>query len=117
MNRPALGATIAAVASAAVLAATLSAQRTSTQSAIDTTARIVASAQAVLSALDNGNRTKAQFPFDSPQRTQWSNLPSPMFQRNGARMGDLTSMQRTAVMNLLAVALSKQGLQKVVDTM
>jgi hypothetical protein len=71
----------------------------------------------VLAALDDAGRKKVQFAFDSPQKTQWSNLPSPMYQRNGVRLADLTAAQRTAIMNLLTVALSKDGYQKVVDIM
>ncbi len=64
----------------------------------DATARIVAAAQALLTTLDDAGRAKVQFPFEGPQKTRWSNLPSPMFQREGLRLGDLTPAQRTAVM-------------------
>ena len=104
-----------------MIAATMLAQRAATPPApaaqADVTARIVASARAVLSTLDDAGRAKVQFPFDGPQRTRWSNLPSPMFQRTGLRMGDLTSTQRAAVMSLLSVALSRDGYRKVVDIM
>ena len=83
----------------------------------DATARIVAAAQAVAASLDEAGRAKLQFPFDSPQKTKWSNLPSPMFQRFGIRLTDLTQPQRDAVMRLLSVALSTEGYQKVVDIM
>ena len=83
----------------------------------DTTARIVAAAQAVAASLDDAGRAKLQFPFDSPQKAKWSNLPSPMFQRFGIRLTDLTQLQRDAVMKLLSVALSAEGYQKVVDVM
>ena len=83
----------------------------------DTTTRIVAAAQAVASSLDDAGRAKLQFPFDSPQKGRWSNLPSPMFQRFGIRLTDLTPPQRDAVMRLLSVALSTEGYQKVVDIM
>src|SRR5438034_67896 len=104
-----------------LVAATIFAQRgaappaPSTQA--DVTVRIVSSAQAVLTALDDAGRAKVQFPFDGPQKTRWSNLPSPMFQRTGVRMGDLTSTQRAAVMALLSVALSQDGYRKVGDIM
>jgi hypothetical protein len=88
-----------------------------TNTSADATARIVASAQAVLAALDEAGRAKVQFPADSPQKTNWSNLPGPMFQRKGARLGDLTPPQRAAVMSLLSVALSRDGYRKVVDIM
>jgi hypothetical protein len=101
------------------LAATVLAQRGGTTSGTpaDTTARIVAAAQAVSSALDEAGRARLQFPFDSPQKSRWSNLPSPMFQRTGVRLADLTAPQRAAVMNLLSVALSPDGYRKVADIM
>ncbi len=40
-----------------------------------------------------------------------------MVPRNGVRMGELTEQQRAAVMHLLAMVLSKEGYQKVVDIM
>jgi hypothetical protein len=70
-----------------------------------------------VTTLDEAGRAKVQFPFDGPQKTRWSNLPSPMFQRTGVRMGDLTAMQRAAVMTLLSAALSQDGHRKVVDIM
>src|SRR3954462_9679884 len=99
------------------IASTLLAQRSAAPTPADTTARIVASAQAMLAALDMSGRAKVQFPFDGPQKTRWSNLPSPMFERRGLRIGDLTAAQKTAVMNLLATALSKDGYQKVLEIM
>ena len=83
----------------------------------DVTARIVASAQSLLATLDEAGRAKVQYPFDSPQRARWSNLPSPMFQRTGLRLGDITPPQRAAVMSLLSVALSPDGYRKVTEIM
>jgi len=82
-----------------------------------TTARIVAAAQAVVATLDEAGRAKVQFPFDGPQKTRWSNLPSGIFQRQGLRLGDLTPAQRTAVMSLLSTALSQEGYRKVTEIM
>jgi hypothetical protein len=90
---------------------------TSPGTSSDATARIVASAQALLTTLDEAGRAKVQFPFEGPQKTRWSNLPSPMFQREGLRMGDLTPAQRTAIKTLLSTALSRDGYQKVTDIM
>ena len=83
----------------------------------DATARIVAAAQAVLTTLDEAGRAKVQFPFDGPQKTKWSNLPSPMFQREGIRLADLTAAQRAAVDTLLSTALSRDGYRKVTEIM
>lgn len=115
-------ATTATVAVFATVAVTLFAQRSATPQApsnaqADTTARIVASAQALLKVLDEAGRAKVQFPFDGPQKTRWSNLPSPMFERQGLKLADLTPPQRSAVMALLTTALSADGYRKVVDVM
>ena len=106
-----------------IVGATVLAQRGATPASpsanaqAEATARIVASAQALVATLDTTARGRVLFPFDGAQKTRWSNLPGPMFQRQGLRMGDLTSAQRAAVMNLLAVALSREGYQKVVEIM
>jgi len=81
------------------------------------TAQIVAAAQSLLSTLDEAAKAKIQFPFEGPQKTRWSNLPSGIFQREGVRMGDLTATEREAVMHLLAVALSRDGYRKVTEIM
>ena len=83
----------------------------------EATARIVSAAQAVLATLDEAGKAKVLFAFDSPQRTNWSNLPSPMYQRNGLRMADLGEAQRAAVMSLLSAALSADGYRKVNEIM
>jgi uncharacterized protein DUF3500 len=83
----------------------------------EATARIVAAAQAVVATLDDAGRSAVQFPFEGPQKTRWSNLPSPMFERRGLRLADLTEPQRAAVMKLLTTALSRDGYQKVLNIM
>jgi hypothetical protein len=88
---------------------------TSSAGASDATARIVAAAQAVLATLDDAGRAKVQFPFEGPQKARWSNLPGPMFQREGLRMGDLSAAQRASVMKLIATALSQDGYRKVTE--
>ena len=77
-------------------------------SAADTLAKSVAAANAFLSTLDAAQRAKAAFPFDSPQKTNWSNLPSGIFTRNSLKIGDMTAPQRDALMALLQVVLSKK---------
>ena len=106
-----------------LIAATGLAQRAGTPSATpadpaaDATKLIVAAAQAGVASLDEAGRAKIQYPFDGPQRTKWSNLPSPMFQRDGVRLADLTPPQRAAVDALLSTALSKDGYRKVREIM
>ncbi|HET9010428.1 MAG TPA: DUF3500 domain-containing protein, partial [Gemmatimonadaceae bacterium] len=86
-------------------------------SSADTTGRIVAAAQALVATLDDTGKGKVQFPFDGPQKTRWSNLPTGIFERQGLRLGDLTPAQRAAAMSLLSAALSADGYRKVVDIM
>jgi len=107
---------VASLAAPVVLAQRGTAPATATTPAA-ATARIVAAAQAVVATLDDAGKAKVQFPFDGPQKTRWSNLPSGIFQREGLRLGELTASQRAAVMNLLTVALSADGYRKVTDIM
>jgi Protein of unknown function (DUF3500) len=81
----------------------------------DATARIVSAAQALMTTLDDSGRTRLQFPFDGPQKTRWSNLPTGIFERKGVRMGDLSAAQRAAVKVLLTAALSRDGYRKVTE--
>lgn len=109
-----LGGFVAAPASLATQAAKASAASTP---ATEATARIVASAQAFLATLTEADRTKVQFPFDSPQKSKWSNLPTGIFKREGLRLGDLGKPQRAAAMALLSTAFSPDGYRKVVEIM
>ena len=119
MDRRLLAASLTSVTVMATVVVTLFAQRppAPVSGPAHTTARIVASAQTVLKTLDDTARAKVQFTFDSPQKTNWSNLPSGIYKRNSLRVGDLQPAQRTAVMKLLETALSADGFRKVVDVM
>jgi hypothetical protein len=81
------------------------------------TITVVNAANAFLATLDPTKRTDGTFAFDSPQRTRWSNLPSPMFQRRGLRLGDLTSVQRAAALAVVRAALSADGYRKITEIM
>lgn len=105
------------VAVVATLAVTLPAQRATPTNQADATARIVKAAEDVISAVDGPARAMLVFPFDSQQRTNWSNLPSGIYKRNSLRLADLSAPQRAAVMTLLSTALSADGYRKVVDVM
>src|SRR2546427_13277973 len=76
--------------------------RTATPAAGDVTAKVVAAANAFVDTLSSAERAKGMFPFNSSQRTGWSNLPSGIFQRNGLRFGDMTQPQRNAALALVA---------------
>lgn len=77
----------------------------------------VAAAGTFLGTLDAAQKARAAFPFDSPQKTNWSNLPSGIFARHSLRIGDLAAPQRDALMTLLRTVLSRDGYQKVLDIM
>lgn len=81
------------------------------------TSNAIAAANRFIDTLGQAERAKALFPFDGPQKTNWSNLPSGIFQRNSLRLGDLTPAQRQAAMALVATVLSREGYQKVTDIM
>jgi hypothetical protein len=84
------------------------------QSASTVAGNIVSSANAFLSSLDEGQRSKVLFDFnDAAQRVKWSNLPTTMVPRAGLKMGDLSGPQRKAAMGLLAATLSQRGYEKV----
>jgi Protein of unknown function (DUF3500) len=105
---------------ALILAASLhgAAQGGATVAPADATARIVSAANAVLASLDPAGKAKLQYRFDdAAQKVRWSNFPSPMFQRVGLRLGDLTPAQRGGVTTLLQAALSADGYRKVTEIM
>jgi hypothetical protein len=83
----------------------------------DTNERVVAAAHRFLSLLTPDERAKAAFAFDSPQKKNWSNLPSGIFERHSLRVGDMTSEQRDAAMALLQTVLSRDGYEKVTNIM
>jgi hypothetical protein len=88
-----------------------------TGAATGTTAKAVSAANAFLATLGDSERAKALFPFNSGQKTNWSNLPSGIYQRNSLKLGDVTPAQRDAAMALMAVVLSREGYQKITDIM
>jgi hypothetical protein len=108
---------ILAVASIAGLAPRTAASASAATAPADATARIVAAAQAVAASLDATGRSTVQFPFDGPQKSRWSNLPTGIFKREGLRLGNLTPAQRATVMHLLATALSVDGYRKITEIM
>jgi hypothetical protein len=97
-----------------LLAAVLCCGLAPAQTPSNVASKIVDSANAFLTSLDEGQRSKVLFDFnDAAQRVRWSNLPTTMVPRAGLKMGDLNSPQKKAAMALLAAALSKRGYEKV----
>ena len=112
-----LGITASLVLTAILIARFSDAPSAQANAQAEATARIVTAAQAVIASVDAAARAKLVYPFDSPQKTNWSNLPSGIYQRNSLKLGDLTATQQAAVMKLLSVALSADGYRKAVDIM
>jgi Protein of unknown function (DUF3500) len=81
------------------------------------TAKVVEAANAFLGTLSAAELAKCTFSLNSTQKSGWSNLPTGIFQRNGVRFGDMTTVQRQAALALVASALSREGYQKVTDIM
>ena len=86
------------------------------------TAEVVADAvkagKAFLGSLEQKQYEKAVYSFtDNKQRESWSNLPVASVPRGGMRWGDLNEKQKSAMMDLLKVVLSENGVQQIVDNM
>ena len=82
------------------------------------TAQIVQAANSFLAALDTKQRESVLYAFgNEQQRARWSNLPTGFVPRGGISLREMTPAQRSAAMNLLAVALSKRGYEKVQQIM
>ena len=79
------------------------------------TAAIVAAADALLGTLDEPLLTAVNDTFDSTDRAEWSNLPADIVSRTGARLGDMSDTQLTALYEFLAVALGEQGFERAVQ--
>jgi hypothetical protein len=107
--------TVVALAAGSVAAQRGAKPAATAGNAAETTSRIVAAAQALVSTLDDAGKAKVQFPFEGEQKTRWSNLPTGIFKREGLRVGDLTPPQRAAVTGLLQAALSTDGYRKVTE--
>lgn len=90
------------------------AQNSANPQAYAAAVKIGEAAKAFLATLDEAARAKTVFAADdAAQRVNWSNLPTGIYQRKGARLGSLNQTQKDAAMAVLAAALSKQGYEKV----
>jgi hypothetical protein len=53
---------------------------------------VIVAAPSFLATLDDAGRAKVSSDFKSDQKSKWSNLPEPMYKRNGLRWGDLSAV-------------------------
>jgi len=79
---------------------------------------IVDRARAFLATLTPEQRRAVLFPFaDGAQRVKWSNFPTGFVPRSGIAWGQMTPLQRTALVALLRSVLSPQGVAMVAEQM
>ncbi|MFD9320210.1 DUF3500 domain-containing protein [Streptomyces sp. NPDC060053] len=105
------GSASAAVAKQAVPA---SAARTGAGGA--NTAQVVKAVNAFLATLSDEQKDAVLYDFDDEaKKTGWSNFPTPVVERNGLKLGDLTDAQDAAAMKVMEAALSKQGYEELVE--
>lgn len=71
-------------------------------------------ANRLLAALDANQKTKAQFPFDDPERFRWFYTP---VERKGLTWSEMSPYQRHLASALLAAGLSQTGYIKAVTIM
>jgi Protein of unknown function (DUF3500) len=82
------------------------------------TAEVVAATEAFLATLDDTQRQQVSFAFDDELKSSnWSNLPTGIFERSGVRFGDMNEEQRQAAMAMLQAALSEEGYEQTIGTM
>ncbi|MEM8955066.1 MAG: DUF3500 domain-containing protein [Verrucomicrobiota bacterium] len=79
-----------------------------------TAAEMSARAEHFLTLLDDSLLQQAALPFDSPEKSRWTNTP-PRGPQGGVRLGDLNREQLQAACELLASVLSPQGYGKAIN--
>lgn len=80
------------------------------------TAKVVAAADAFLATLSAEQQDTVLYDFDdAAKKTGWSNFPTPVVERNGLKLGDLTDEQEAAALKVMEAALSKQGYEELVE--
>lgn len=80
------------------------------------TAQVVAASNAFLATLSEEQKDTALYDFDDPaKKTGWSNFPTPVVERNGLKLGDLTDEQEAAALKVMEAALSKKGYEELVE--
>ncbi len=77
---------------------------------MDTAQRTGDAATRWLETLDPGQRSRAVFPFDSPERFAWDYRPG---MRRGLPLADMTEPQRAAALTIIDAAMSERGAAEV----
>ncbi|MGW0875684.1 DUF3500 domain-containing protein [Streptomyces sp. NPDC002740] len=80
------------------------------------TAQVVKAVDAFLATLSDDQKDAVLYDFDDEAKTAgWSNFPTPVVERNGLKLGDLTDAQDAAAMKVMEAALSRQGYEELVE--
>ncbi|USQ82466.1 DUF3500 domain-containing protein [Streptomyces phaeoluteigriseus] len=105
-----------AAASASVAKEPIPASAARTGAGGANTAQVVKAANAFLATLSDEQKDTVLYDFDDEVKTTgWSNFPTPVVERNGLKLGDLTAEQDAAAMKVMEAALSEQGYEELVE--
>lgn len=97
---------------------TSSSSAEATDATTASTEEVVEAANAFLATLTDDQLETVMYDYsDDDAKTNWSNLPEGMIQRNGLAMGDLTDEQKTAALAVLQAMLSDEGYEQVLEMM
>lgn len=81
---------------------------------VDRAAAIYAAVSAFVSTLTAAQMSTVIYPANDPtQRAKWSNFPTGIYQRNGLKIGSMTTAQINALWAMLEAVFSPEGFQKV----
>lgn len=82
---------------------------------VDRAAAIFSAVSAFVNTLTLAQSNSVVYPAnDTTQRAKWSNLPTGIYQRNGLKIGSMTTVQTNALYAMLRALLSPEGYQKVI---
>lgn len=80
-------------------------------------AAVLQAVEALLAALDDGQRVQVMFDLDASERAGWSNLPAGIVERTGLSVGEMSDEQRGLLFDFLAPSLSEEGYESVQEVM
>jgi len=81
------------------------------------TAQIKEAADRFLATLSTADLSRAHFAITDPEWRDWSNVDVGIFPRRGISLEEMTEVQKESAWNLLAVALSAEGLEQTQNIM
>ncbi|MFM7132343.1 MAG: DUF3500 domain-containing protein, partial [bacterium] len=76
--------------------------------------RMASSAERLVASIDDAQKAKINFPFDTPERLNWHFIPR---ERKGLSIKEMTPAQRSLAFGLVASGVGSSGFQKVTTIM